>query len=192
MKILGIETSCDETSAAVVENGTKIISNIIFSQEKIHSKFFGVVPELASRAHLEKINWVVARALKDEIDRNPHPGPLPVRERGIDAIAFTRGPGLMGSLLIGRIVSQTFSWLSGKPLIGINHLEGHIMSVMPDNPQLKPPFVTLIISGGHTELVYVKKFTEFKVLGKTRDDAAGECLDKAAKVLGLKYPGGPE
>jgi N6-L-threonylcarbamoyladenine synthase len=186
MKILAIETSCDETSAAVVEDGTKIISNVIFSQGKIHSKYSGVVPELASRAHLEKVNWVIAEALGAGRE------PLAGRLSGVDAIAFTRGPGLMGSLLVGSTAARTLAWVSKKPLIGINHLEGHIMSVMPDNPGLKPPFVSLIVSGGHTELVYVRDFAKFKVMGKTRDDAAGECLDKAAKALGLKYPGGPE
>jgi N6-L-threonylcarbamoyladenine synthase len=181
MIVLGIETSCDETSAAVLKNGRQILSNIVASQEKIHKQYFGVVPELASRAHVENINWVVKNALKGAgIARNP------------GLIAFTSGPGLMGSLIVGQVVAQVLSYIYDIPLIEVNHLEGHIFSAILEYPELKPPFLSLIISGGHTELIIVEKIGVYKVLGQTRDDACGEAFDKVAKLLMLGYPGGPE
>ncbi len=180
MLVLGIETSCDETSSALVENGRKVISNIVFSQEKIHSKYFGVVPEFASRAHLEKINWVIERSLNGK------------NINQVDAIAVTVGPGLMGSLLVGKIVAQTIAYVLKKPIVPVNHIEGHIFSIFLDYPKIKPPFLALVVSGGHTELIIFEDFGKYKVIGKTRDDAAGEAFDKIAKLLNLKYPGGPE
>lgn len=180
MKILAIETSCDETAAAVVENGRHVLSNIIYSQ-RIHSKFGGIVPELASRAHLEKINIVVEYALKKartSISR-------------IDAVAFTSSPGLIGSLLVGQITAEAIAYIFNKRLIGVNHLEGHIFSPLIEHKKLKPPFLSLTVSGGHTDLVIVKDFGLYEILGRTRDDAAGEAFDKVAKLLNLKYPGGP-
>lgn len=182
MLILGIETSCDETSSAILEGGhggIKIISNVVFSQEKIHSKFFGVVPEFASRAHLEKINWVIEKALGGK------------KLNQIDAVSVTVGPGLMGSLLVGKTVAQTIAYVLNKPIVPVNHIEGHIFSIFLEN-KIKPPFLALVVSGGHTELVIVEKIGRYKVIGKTRDDAAGEAFDKVAKLLNLKYPGGPE
>ncbi len=190
MKILGIESSCDETSAAVVENGRKIISNVVFSQNSLHRPFRGVVPEIASRAHLERINMVLDAALKQAslkgFPKNRS------KKRSVDAIAVTVGPGLAGSLLGGRMAAEALGWAWGKPVIGVNHLEAHLLSPLLETPSLRPPFLGLIVSGGHTDLVLVKDFGKFEVIGRTRDDAAGESFDKVAKLLGLNYPGGPE
>lgn len=185
MNILGIETSCDETAAAVVTNGRVIRSSIISSQIAIHKPFNGVVPELASRAHVRTINAVVASALKKAGI------PLPDLSSHIAAIVYTRGPGLAGSLLVGQLAAETLSWLTGVPLVDINHLEGHLYAALLEHPRLKPPYLALVVSGGHTELVLVNDYGRYRVLGATRDDAAGEAYDKVAKLLGLPYPGGP-
>jgi len=184
---LGIETSCDETAAAVVNSDYKIISNIIFSQQKLHSSYFGVVPELASRAHYEKIDYVVDKVLKK------------FNIKKISLIAYTEKPGLKGSLLIGKTAAKTLGYIFKIPTIGVDHLWGHIYSVILSlKGKIEFPFISLIISGGHTELSVVKSFTERKVLGETRDDAVGEAFDKVAKLLYektknkvFKYPGGP-
>lgn len=185
MKILALETSCDDTSSAVVENGTKVLSNIISSQIPIHAKYNGVVPELASRAHIKNVNIVVEEALK-------HAGiSFENFVDEIDYISCTYGPGLAGSLLVGVMTAKTLSYIYKKPLIPINHIEGHIFSAAIENKNLKPPFLSVVISGGHTELVIIKDYGKYKFLGGTRDDACGEAFDKAAKILGLTYPGGP-
>ncbi|MDR1196388.1 MAG: tRNA (adenosine(37)-N6)-threonylcarbamoyltransferase complex transferase subunit TsaD [Endomicrobium sp.] len=185
MNILAIESSCDETSASVVSNGTKVKSVIISSQTDIHAKFFGVVPELASRAHIKNINPVIAKALEEAgISFGNF-------DKKIDAIAFTSGPGLAGALLVGAVAAKTLASVLKKPLIPVNHLEGHLYSSFIENKSVKPPFLGMIISGGHTELIIVEDFGKYKFLGGTRDDAAGEAFDKAAKMLGLSYPGGP-
>jgi N6-L-threonylcarbamoyladenine synthase len=188
LRVLGIESSCDETAAAVVEGGRHILSNIIASQGAVHQPYAGVVPELASRAHLENVQAVLQAALKGQNGRDfsSFPKVLPV-----DLIAVTVGPGLIGSLLIGKVVAEMLAWVYQKPLVAVNHLEGHVFSVLPAHPHLEPPFLALIASGGHTELVHVKDYGQFQVLGQTRDDAAGEAFDKVAKVLELGYPGGP-
>lgn len=181
MKILAIETSCDDTSAAVVENGRRVLSNVVCSQN-VHSKFGGVVPELASRFHLENINSTVERALKESgVDISK-----------IDAIAFSASPGLIGSLLIGQITAETIAYIFKKKLIPVNHLEGHIYSPTIEHKNLRPPFLSLVVSGGHTDLILIEDFGRYKILGRSRDDAAGEAFDKVAKLLGLRYPGGPE
>jgi N6-L-threonylcarbamoyladenine synthase len=185
MNILAIETSCDETSASVITDGTEVKSVIVSSQIKIHAKFFGVVPELASRAHIENINPVIHRALSESSITFDN------FSKKIDAIAFTVGPGLAGALLVGAVAAKTLAFIYKKPLIPINHLEGHIYSSFIENKFIKHPFLSLIISGGHTELILVRDFGKYEVLGSTRDDAAGEAFDKAAKMLGLFYPGGP-
>ncbi|MDR3071622.1 MAG: tRNA (adenosine(37)-N6)-threonylcarbamoyltransferase complex transferase subunit TsaD [Endomicrobium sp.] len=185
MNILALETSCDETSAAVVSNGSNVKSVVISSQIKIHSKFFGVVPELASRAHIENINPVVRRALYDaDIKFGDF-------HKKIDAVAFTIGPGLAGSLLVGAVAAKSIASVYEKPLIPVNHIEGHLYSSFIENKAIKPPFLSVVISGGHTELIIVEDFGKYKILGETRDDAAGEAFDKAAKMLKLSYPGGP-
>lgn len=181
MRILGIETTCDETSAAVLENGRTILSNIVFSQVRLHKRFHGVVPELASRAHMEKIAPVMEEAL-----RRAGAG-----RAGIDAVAFARGPGLPGALLVGRMAAETASRLFNVRLVGVNHLEGHLLACeLADQAPLKFPLVALIVSGGHTELWIVKGYGRYRALGRTRDDAAGEAFDKVSKLLGLGYPGG--
>lgn len=180
--ILGIESSCDETSASIVKNGREVLSNVIDSQIKIHEQFGGVVPEIASRNHIEAISNVVSTALKEaniEMDR-------------IDGIACTYGPGLVGALLVGVSYTKALSYALNKPLIGTNHIHGHIAANYITHPELEPPFLCLIISGGHTHLVHIKSYTEFEILGKTRDDAVGEAFDKVARVIGLGYPGGPK
>lgn len=185
MNVLAIETSCDETSASIVANGVKVKSIIISSQTRIHAKFFGVVPELASRAHVENINLVISQTLSNSgitFDNF---------SKKVDAIAFTTGPGLAGALLVGAIAAKSLAIIYKKPLIPINHLEGHIYSSFIKNKFIDHPFLSLIISGGHTELILVKNFGKYKILGKTRDDAVGEAFDKAAKMLGFSYPGGP-
>ena len=177
---LGIETSCDETSAAIVDDNYNIISNIIFSQQKIHSPYFGVVPELASRMHYEKIHFVVKKAFKNFDIKKIH------------LITYTEKPGLKGALLIGKIVAKTLGYIFSIPTLGVDHLWGHIYSVILSyKGKIKFPFISLIISGGHTELSLVKSFTKRKILGNTRDDAVGEAFDKVAKLLSLSYPGGP-
>lgn len=185
MNILAIETSCDETSAALVTDGAKVRSVVISSQIDIHAEFFGVVPELASRAHIKNINPVIFQALKDAgIDFDNF-------DKKVDAIAFTSGPGLAGALLVGAIAAKSLASIYNKPLIPVNHIEGHLYSSFIENKSVKPPFLSVIISGGHTELIIVEDFGKYKLLGATRDDAAGEAFDKAAKMLGLSYPGGP-
>lgn len=179
---LAIETSCDETSAAVVENGRRVLSNIISSQIDIHKAFGGVVPEIASRHHLENINGVVDRALDEA-------GAAPER---IDLIGVTRGPGLAGALLIGIATAKAYALAWNKPLAGVHHIQGHICANYIQYPELEPPFLALVVSGGHTSLVDATGYNEFELLGRTRDDAAGEAYDKVARVLGLGYPGGPE
>lgn len=179
--IMGIETSCDETAAAIVEDGKKIISNVVASQINIHQKYGGVVPEIASRKHMEYIIPVIDKAL-DESEK---------KITDLSAIAVTYGPGLIGSLLVGLSVAKAMAYAQNIPLIGINHLEAHIYANFLEHNEIKPPFVCLIVSGGHTSLVYIRNFGEYKLLGQTKDDAAGEAFDKIAKVLDLGYPGGP-
>ncbi len=179
--ILGIDTSCDDTSASVVLNGKKILSNIVSSQVAVHGQFGGIVPELASRRHIEMIWPVVNTALEQ--------GGVKLSE--ITAISVCKGPGLIGSLLVGLCFAKSLSYVSGVPLIGVNHLEGHIYSNFLSEPVPEYPFLTLIVSGGHTSLILVREFGDYEVLGSTRDDAAGEAFDKVAKLLGLPYPGGP-
>jgi len=188
MRILAFETTCDETSAAVLE-GRVLRSNAVFSQIKLHRKYSGVVPELASRAHLEKIPFVLKGAL------GAAGRPTPLRPGAFDAVAFSRGPGLPGALMVGRVAAETASELCGAPLIGVNHLEGHLLACefaggRVSRP-LQFPLLALIVSGGHTELWHARGYGDYKVLGRTRDDAAGEAFDKVAKLLGLPYPGGP-
>ena len=182
VKILAIESSCDETAAAVVRNGREVLSNIISSQIELHKLYGGVVPEIASRKHIEKINQVVEEALEEAgttLDE-------------IDAIAVTYGPGLVGALLVGLSYGKALSYALNKPLVGVNHIQGHIAANYITYPELKPPFICVMMSGGNTQIVHVKGYTEFEVLGKTRDDAIGEAFDKVARVVGLGYPGGPK
>jgi N6-L-threonylcarbamoyladenine synthase len=181
MLVLGIETSCDETAAAVVRDGREIVSSVIASQIKTHARFGGVVPELASREHLDKIVPIVAEAFAR----------AGVTQDEIDGIAVTIGPGLVGSLLVGVSYAKAMAFALNKPLVGVNHIEGHIYSVCFENPPVKHPALALIVSGGHTNLFYVPRPGQYKVVGRTRDDAAGEAFDKVAKLLGLGYPGGP-
>lgn len=180
--IMGIESSCDETSVSIVKNGREVLSNCINSQIKIHEEYGGVVPEIASRCHTEVINGIMKQALKE----------ANVSLEDIDAIAVTQGPGLVGALLVGVSYAKGLSYVTGKPLVAVNHIEGHIAGNYLTHNDLKPPFICLIISGGHTHLVNVKSYTEFEILGKTRDDAIGEAFDKVARVVGLGYPGGPK
>ena len=180
--ILGIESSCDETAAAVVKNGREVLSNVISSQVPIHEKFGGVVPEIASRNHVEAISNVVKKALRE----------ANITLDQIDAIACTYGPGLVGALLVGVSYAKALAFAANKPLIGTNHIEGHIAANYISHKELKPPFIGLIVSGGHTHLVHIKDYKEFEILGKTRDDAIGEAFDKVARVIGLGYPGGPK
>ena len=180
--ILGIESSCDETAASVVKNGCEVLSNIISSQIVIHRKFGGVVPEIASRKHIENIMPVIDEALKQ----------ADVALSDIDAVAVTYGPGLVGALLVGLSAAKSLAWATGKPLIGDNHLEGHVFANFLADEDLKPPFMALVVSGGHTALLKVTGYNSFELLGQTRDDAAGEAFDKIARVMGLPYPGGPE
>jgi N6-L-threonylcarbamoyladenine synthase len=180
--ILAIESSCDETAASVVRNGREVLSNIISSQIMEHRKFGGVVPEVASRKHVENVSWVVDEALKE----------AGVKATDLDAVAVTYGPGLVGALLVGLQFAKGFAFSLGKPLIGVNHIEGHIAANYIEHKDLVPPFVSLVVSGGHTFIVHVKDYGDFEVLGETRDDAAGEAFDKVARALSLNYPGGPE
>lgn len=180
--ILAIETSCDETAAAVVRNGREVLSNIIYSQIDLHTLYGGVVPEIASRKHIEKIDQVMAQALKEAgMDLSD-----------LDAVAVTYGPGLVGPLLVGVSAAKAVSFASKLPLIGIHHIEGHISANYIEHKDLEPPFVCLVASGGHSHLVAVKNYGEYEVLGRTRDDAAGEAFDKVARAIGLGYPGGPK
>ncbi|OPF52886.1 tRNA (adenosine(37)-N6)-threonylcarbamoyltransferase complex transferase subunit TsaD [Clostridium baratii] len=180
--ILAIESSCDETSAAVVLNGREVLSNVIASQIDTHTKFGGVVPEVASRMHIEVIDGVVKEALKE----------ANVTLDDIDAIGVTYGPGLVGALLVGLQYAKGLAMASKKPLIGVNHIEGHISANYIQTKDLKPPFVSLVVSGGHTFIVHVKDYGVYEVIGQTRDDAAGEAYDKVARAIGLGYPGGPK
>lgn len=180
--ILGIESSCDETAAAVVKNGREVLSNIISSQIVIHRKFGGVVPEIASRKHIENVMPVIDAALQE----------AKVGLEDIDAVAVTYGPGLVGALLVGLSAAKSLAWASNKPLIGVNHLEGHVFANFLADPELEPPFMALVVSGGHTALLKVTGYNSFELLGQTRDDAAGEAFDKIARIMGLPYPGGPE
>jgi len=179
---LGIESSCDETSVAVVKNGREVLSNVINSQIKIHEKFGGVVPEIASRNHVEAISNVTKEAL---VQAN-------INFENIDVVTCTYGPGLVGALLVGVSYAKALSYALDKPLVGVNHIEGHIAANYITNKELKPPFLALIISGGHTHLVYIEDYNKFEIIGKTRDDAVGEAFDKVARVIGLGYPGGPK
>ena len=179
---LGIESSCDETSVSVVKNGREVLSNIIDSQIKIHEKYGGVVPEIASRNHIEAISRVTKKALEE----------ANVTLKDIDAITPTYGPGLVGALLVGLSYAKALSFAINKPLVGVNHIEGHIAANYITHKDLKPPFICLLMSGGNTGLVYVQGYTKFKMIGKTRDDAVGEAFDKIARVIGLGYPGGPK
>ena len=181
-RILALESSCDETSAAVVADGRKILSSVTLTQIAVHQKFGGVVPEVASRKHIEWILPVVDQALKE--------ANLTLEE--LDAISVTSGPGLVGALLVGVAAAKGLAFSMDLPLIGVHHLEGHIFGALLADPQLEPPFLALVVSGGHTSLIEVAGYNEFKLLGQTRDDAAGEAYDKVARLLGLPYPGGPQ
>ena len=180
--ILAIESSCDETAASVVKSGRCVLSNIISSQIAIHTLYGGVVPEIASRKHIEKINQVVEAALKE----------ADVTLDDIDAIGVTYGPGLVGALLVGVAEAKAIAYAKKKPLVGVHHIEGHVSANYIEHPDLEPPFLCEIISGGHTHLVIVKDYGSFEILGRTRDDAAGEAFDKVARAIGLGYPGGPK
>lgn len=180
--ILAIESSCDETAAAVVKNGREVLSNVISSQIELHTLYGGVVPEIASRKHIEKINQVIEEALNK----------AGVMLDEITAIAVTYGPGLVGALLVGVSAAKAISFAADKPLIGVHHIEGHINANYIENKTLEPPFACLVVSGGHTHLVAVKNYGEYEILGYTRDDAAGEAFDKVARAIGLGYPGGPK
>ena len=179
--ILAIESSCDETSAAVVVNGREVLSNIIASQIDTHKKFGGVVPEVASRMHIEVVSGVVQEALEE----------AGVTLEDIDAIGVTYGPGLVGALLVGLQFAKGLAFSTKKPLVGVNHIEGHICANYIQHKDLKPPFITLVVSGGHTHLVEVKDYQNYEILGRTRDDASGEAFDKISRAMGLGYPGGP-
>lgn len=180
--ILGIESSCDETAAAVIKNGREVCSNIIFSQIELHKLYGGVVPEIASRKHIEKINQVIKEALSK----------ASMELEDVDAIAVTYGPGLVGALLVGVAEAKAIAYAVNKPLVGVHHIEGHIAANYIENPDLEPPFMCLVVSGGHTHLVKILDYDKFEIIGKTRDDAAGEAFDKVARAIGLGYPGGPK
>lgn len=180
--ILGIETSCDETAAAVVKNGEEVLSNVISSQVALHAEFGGVVPEIASRNHLEKIDEVIRLAIKE----------AGISMQELTAIAVTVGPGLVGALLVGVSEAKALAFALGKPLIPVHHIEGHIAANFISNPECKPPFVCLVASGGHSHLLLVEDYGKIKIYGRTRDDAAGEAFDKVARAVGLGYPGGPK
>ena len=182
IKILAIESSCDETAAAVVKNGREVLSNVISSQIELHKLYGGVVPEIASRKHIEKINQVIEEALET----------AKVTLDDLDAVAVTYGPGLVGALLVGVAEAKAISYAKKLPLVGVHHIEGHISANYIENPDLEPPFVCLVVSGGHTHLVKVKEYGVYEILGRTRDDAAGEAFDTVARAIGLGYPGGPK
>lgn len=181
MKLLAFESSCDETSCAVIEDGRHILSNVIATQVPIHKKFGGVVPEIASRHHIEDVLPVAEEALEQ----------AGCTWQDLDAVAVTQGPGLVGALLVGVAAAKAAAWAAGKPLIAVNHMEGHIFANLLQYPDLEPPFLSLVVSGGHTMLVVVEDYNTFRLLGETRDDAAGEAFDKIARVMGYPYPGGP-
>ncbi len=178
MIVLGLETSCDETAAALVQDGRRVLCSTVASQWAIHKPFRGVVPELASRAHVERINEMIDGVLSRKGQR-------------VDAIAVTTGPGLVGCLLVGTVTARMMAWVRMIPIIGVNHLEGHLFGALVEHPRLKPPFLGLIVSGGHTELIIFKGYGQYETLGATRDDAAGEAFDKVANLLNLPFPGGP-
>ena len=180
--ILAIESSCDETAASVVRNGREVLSNVISSQIDLHTLYGGVVPEIASRKHIEKINQVIESALTE----------AKVTLEDITAVAVTYGPGLVGALLVGVAEAKALAYAAKKPLVGVHHIEGHVSANFIENPDLEPPFICLIVSGGHTHLVVVKDYGKFEIIGHTRDDAAGEAFDKVARAVGLGYPGGPK
>lgn len=180
MKILGIESSCDETAASVVEDGRNLLSNVVATQISVHALYGGVVPEIASRAHAEAISGVVTEALEQ----------AGVTMDDIDAIAVTYGPGLIGALLVGLSFAKGLAYSSGKPLVPVHHIHGHVAANYLSSPELKPPFYALVVSGGHTSLMYVADYSDYRIVGHTRDDAAGESFDKVGRVLGLPYPGG--
>ena len=180
--ILAIESSCDETAAAVVKNGRTVLSNVIYSQIKLHTVYGGVVPEIASRKHIEKINQVIETALTE----------ANVSLSDIEAVGVTYGPGLVGALLVGVAEAKAIAYAADKPLIGVHHIEGHIAANYIENPDLEPPFLCLVVSGGHTHLVMVADYGKYEIIGRTRDDAAGEAFDKVARAIGLGYPGGPK
>jgi len=180
--ILGIESSCDETAAAVVKNGRTVLSNVISSQIELHKLYGGVVPEIASRKHIEKIDQVIEEALAE----------ANVTLNDIDAIAVTYGPGLVGALLVGVAEAKALSYAANKPLVGVHHIEGHVSANYIEHLDLEPPFLCLIVSGGHTHLVVVNDYGKYEIIGRTRDDAAGEAFDKVARAIGLGYPGGPK
>ena len=182
MITLGIETSCDDTGVAVIRDEREVLCEFLSSQIKDHSRFGGVIPEFAARKHLENLLPLVDAALSE----------CGIKGTDLDLIAVTRGPGLMGSLIVGVMTARALSQAWGVPLIGVNHLEGHLFAPLVDAEDLEPPFLSLIVSGGHTEIIRVDDFGKYELLGQTRDDAAGEAYDKAARILGLKYPGGPE
>src|SRR5574344_1101329 len=179
---LGIESSCDETSVAVVKNGREVLSNVINTQIEIHTLYGGVVPEIASRNHIENISAVAKTALRE----------ANMQFKDIDVIACTYGPGLVGALLVGLSYGKALSYALNKPLVGTNHIEGHIAANYITHPDLKPPFICVMMSGGNTQIILVKDYINFQVLGKTKDDAVGEAFDKVARVIGLGYPGGPK
>ena len=180
--ILAVESSCDETAAAVVRNGRDVRSNVISSQIELHKLYGGVVPEIASRKHIEKINQVIEEALAQ----------AEVTLDDIDAIGVTYGPGLVGALLVGVAEAKAIAYAKGLPLVGVHHIEGHISANYIEHPELEPPFLCLVVSGGHTHLVCVRDYGKYEILGRTRDDAAGEAFDKVARAIGLGYPGGPK
>ncbi len=180
--ILAIESSCDETAASVVRNGREVLSNVIFTQIDLHTRYGGVVPEIASRKHIEKINQVIEEALEQ--------AGVPLEE--ITAVAVTYGPGLVGALLVGVSAAKAISFAARKPLIGVHHISGHISANYIEYPDLEPPFVCLVASGGHSHLVVVRDYGDYEIIGRTRDDAAGEAFDKVARAIGLGYPGGPK
>ena len=180
--ILAIESSCDETAAAVVKNGREVLSNVISSQIELHKLYGGVVPEIASRKHIEKINQVIEEALEE----------AGVTLEDVDAVGVTYGPGLVGALLVGVAEAKAIAYAANKPLIGVHHIEGHISANYIENKELTPPFICLVVSGGHTHLVRVNDYGVYEILGRTRDDAAGEAFDKVARAIGLGYPGGPK
>ncbi len=180
--ILAIESSCDETAVAVVKNGQEVLANIVSTQIEVHKKFGGVVPEVASRKHLENINWVVEEALQQS----------GLALKDMTHIAVTYGPGLVGALLVGVATAKALAFASGKPLIAVHHIEGHIYANFLVNPNLQPPLLCLVVSGGHTNIVKIDRHGHYVALGQTRDDAAGEAYDKVARAIGLTYPGGPQ
>ena len=180
--ILAIESSCDETAAAVVRNGREVLSNVISSQIALHTLYGGVVPEIASRKHIEKINQVITAALAE----------ADMTLDDMDAIGVTYGPGLVGALLVGVAEAKAIAFAKDLPLVGVHHIKGHVSANFIEHPDLEPPFLCLIVSGGHTHLVVVKDYGDFEILGRTRDDAAGEAFDKVARAIGLGYPGGPK